>query len=274
MITPFELLFDETIQGKSLPDSIQDIYQGNWVIPDKPLYIYSNFVLSRDGRISFNEPGHLGGGDISGFNQHDRWVMALLRARADAIILGDNTLRLEPEHLWTHDYIYPEDTGLFKQFRNSEQLREKPFHIFLSQEGNLFADAEVFKHDLDIIIATTEKGAEKVQNLHVRSKLHVLNLGQSEVDLAKMANILHHDFNIQRLLCEGGPRAYGSMIQAKLINEEFLTLSPVVVGNHQQQRPGLIEGVGFSHNVYPKSNPLSLRRAGDHLFLRSRYVYP
>jgi riboflavin biosynthesis pyrimidine reductase len=274
MLEPFTLLFDDVSRGESLPTHIRDIYQGDWVIPDKRPYIYSNFVLSRDGRVSFNEAGHLGGGDVSGFNRHDRWIMALLRARADGIIMGDNTLRLEPEHLWTHDYIYPEDTALFKNLRKSEQRREKPVHVFLSQEGDLFIQAEVFKHDLDIVIATTSRGAKQVKDLTTRARLHILDLGENQVDLAKMVDILFQDFNIQTLLCEGGPRAYGSMIQAGLMDEEFLTLSPVVIGNSQPSRPGLIEGVGFSHSAHPLSKPLSLRRAGDHLFLRSRYVYP
>ena len=96
ILEPFTLLFDETRPQPSLPEAICAFYAGDWHIPDpkeRP-YIYSNFVISRDGRVSFNEPGHLGGGEVSGFNPHDRWLMALLRARADAIIMGDNTLRL------------------------------------------------------------------------------------------------------------------------------------------------------------------------------------
>lgn len=276
MLEPFSLLFDEHHLQPALPEAIRTIYSGDWQIPEfkhRP-YIYSNFVVSRDGRISFNEPGHLGGGDVSGFNQHDRWLMALLRARADAIIMGDNTLKLEPEHLWTHDYIYPEDTSLFTQLREAEQLKEKPIVVFLSQHGNLLQEAEVFKHDLEIIIATTTQGTQAANRLTGRAKIHVLDLGFHQVDLDKLCSLLYHSFKVKRLLCEGGPRAYGTMLQARLIDEEFLTLSPVVIGNSQPPRPGLIEGVGFSHQAYPLSKPISLRRAGDHLFLHSRYVYP
>jgi len=37
-------------------------------------------------------------GDISGFNQHDHLVMGLLRAIADAVIVGAGTLRLSLTH--------------------------------------------------------------------------------------------------------------------------------------------------------------------------------
>src|SRR5688572_8693419 len=80
----FELLFDESGPGgRALPPELQQIYGGDWRVPDNETYVYTNFAVSRDGRVSFDEPGHLSGGDVSGFNTHDRWLMALLRARAD-----------------------------------------------------------------------------------------------------------------------------------------------------------------------------------------------
>jgi riboflavin biosynthesis pyrimidine reductase len=274
MIEAFQCLFDDSSAPVCLPDYIRQIYQGDWIIPNKKPYIYSNFVISRDGRISFNEPGHLGGGDVSGFNIHDRWLMALLRARANAVIVGDNTLRLESEHLWTHDYIYPEDTELFTRLRTLEGLSSKPLQVFLSQEGNLFQEAKVFQEQFDIVIATTHRGAEKARAIKARARLDVLALGHDSVDLQQLATILYSDFDIKRLLCEGGPRVYGSLLKEKLIDEEFLTLSPTVIGNSLSTRPGLIEGVAFSPAHHPVSKPISLRRAGDHLFLHSRYVYP
>ena len=36
--------------------------------------------------------------------------------------------------------------------------------------------------------------------------------------------------DIQHLLCEGGPTLYGSMARAGLIDEKFVTVSPVEIG--------------------------------------------
>jgi len=84
-----------------------------------------------------------------------------------------------------------------------------------------------------------------------------------------------HDRGYGRLLCEGGPRAYGSLLRAGQIDDEFLTLSPIVIGNHPagagRHRPSLIEGVAFAPGETPVQRLLSVRRAGDLLFLRSRY---
>ena len=51
--------------------------------------------------VSLDVPAHEGGGDISGGNQHDHLVMSLLRAMADAVIVGVKMLRASPEHRWT-----------------------------------------------------------------------------------------------------------------------------------------------------------------------------
>jgi riboflavin biosynthesis pyrimidine reductase len=279
----FELLFDEPQPTPSLLPSLLEIYAGDWAIPEvsgRP-YVYSNFVQSRDGRVSFSVPGRAGGGDVSGFNQHDQWLMGLLRARADAVVMGDTTLKIEPEHLWTCEYIYPSDPGLFLELRQREKRAATPLQVFLSLEGDLHTEARVFSEDVHIIVATTTRGAERAKHITCKAKLEVLALGDDSVDIRQLCQVLHSTYQVKTLLCEGGPRTYGSFIAAHCIDEEFLTLAPTVVGNNvvgndssKTSRPGLIEGVAFMPDNYPTSKPVSLRRAGDHLFLRSRYEYP
>ena len=57
--------------------------------------------------MSFNVKGHASGGDISGFSAQDRMVMGLLRAIADAIVIGSGTLDADRHHVWTAEAIYP-----------------------------------------------------------------------------------------------------------------------------------------------------------------------
>ena len=282
MLEPFTLLFDDDPRSApSLPAALRALYGGDWHVPDpagRP-YTYSNFAVSRDGRVSFNVPGHLGGGDVSGFNAHDRWLMAFLRARADAVVVGDNTLRLEPAHLWTCEYIYPEAQP-FLELRAAEGRKPCPLQVFLSLTGDFDPDAAVFcRPDLDVLIATTARGYEAASGLKCAANVKVLELGQGSVDLGRLGTILKVDFGVNTLLCEGGPSVYGGFIAAQLVDDEFLTLCSTVIGNpgsgaEVAPRPGLIEGAAFMPNAYPKSIPTSLRRAGEHLFLKSRYVYP
>jgi riboflavin biosynthesis pyrimidine reductase len=277
---PFTLLFeDDSRTSYSLVEPLRLIYQGDWHLPElsgRP-YVYSNFVQSRDGRVSFSVPGHAGGGDVSGFNQHDTWLMGLLRARADAVVMGDTTLKIEPDHLWTCDYIYPTAPELFLELRHLENRSVCPVQVFLSLEGDLNTDANVFcQEHLQIVIATTSRGAERAKEIRCQAKIDVLALGDDKVAIGQLCDILYKDYQVKTLLCEGGPRAYGSFIAAKRVDEEFLTLAPTVIGNDSSKlfRPSLVEGVAFMPERYPKSKPVSLRRAGDHLFLRSRYLYP
>jgi riboflavin biosynthesis pyrimidine reductase len=276
----FTLLFEDDASNLfSLPASLRSIYSGDWHVPEvsKRPYVYSNFVQSRDGRVSFSVPGQAGGGDVSGFNKHDQWLMGLLRARADAVVMGDTTLKIEPDHLWTCEFIYPSDSKLFTELRRLENRRDCPLQVFLSLDGNLNTDAKVFcQPNFHIVIATTSSGAARASALKCPARLEVLTLGEDRVDIQKLCHVLYGDYGVKTLLCEGGPRAYGSFIAAERIDEEFLTLAPTVVGNYQgihAYRPSLVEGVAFSPEHYPTSKPVSLRRAGDHLFLRSRYLY-
>src|SRR5438045_9520121 len=99
-LTPLESLFDmERGQDLPLPPDLATLF-GRLQFPPhlhRP-YIIGNFVTTLDGVVSLGEPGYSRGGEISGSNQHDRMVMGLLRAIADAVIVGAGTLRSVPTH--------------------------------------------------------------------------------------------------------------------------------------------------------------------------------
>ncbi|HMO59275.1 MAG TPA: dihydrofolate reductase family protein [Roseiflexaceae bacterium] len=276
----FTLLFDDEAHLPTvLPEPFRQIYQGDWhplTVADRP-YTFVNFVTARDGRVSFAEPGHAGGGDISGFSAPDRWVMALLRAGADAILMGEGTLHSEPDHLWTSAFIFPDDAAAFAELRSYLGHRPQPLHVFLSLEGRLDPAAAVFAQpDIQVVIATTEAGRREAE-ARLRgcaARIDVLALGETGADLHQLTQILYRQYGIRSLLCEGGPRVYGAMLHAGLIDEEFVTLSPLIIGEHPgKPRPSLVEGAGFAPGQAPRSTLISLRRVQDHLFLRSRWSY-
>ena len=69
--TPFELLFDDSVSpGPVLPEEFRRVYPAPWALPTAAArpYVYANFVVSRDGRVSFNEPGQMSGPNVSGFD--------------------------------------------------------------------------------------------------------------------------------------------------------------------------------------------------------------
>ena len=96
---PIHTLFatqpDEPSQAV-LPDGLRDRYDGDLCFPPAPEerpYCIANFVSTLDGVVSFNLPGQSEGAQISGSNEEDRFIMGLLRASVDAVMVGSGTLR-------------------------------------------------------------------------------------------------------------------------------------------------------------------------------------
>ena len=124
----------------------------------------------------------------------------------------------------------------------------------------------------DALIATTSAGARWLRTHTDGVGFEILELGEAEVDMGRLVETLAERFGVQTLLCEGGPRVYGSFLRSRLGFDEFLTLSPLVIGADEgHERPSLVEGAAFAPGGAPSSNLISLRRGGDYLYLRSRY---
>jgi riboflavin biosynthesis pyrimidine reductase len=78
--------------------------------------------------------------------------------------------------------------------------------------------------------------------------------------------------NARVALCEGGPHLFGEMLRARLIDELFLTVGPQVIGRDPAtHRLGLVEGTTFGTGRGRWAGLVSVRRAGDDLFLRYRF---
>jgi riboflavin biosynthesis pyrimidine reductase len=283
-VTPAEALPDATFEllyeadagdaGRRLPERLRRVYGGDWRLPDgldgRP-YVYVNFVTSRDGRVSFAEPGHLGGADVAGFDRADRWLMAVLRARADAVLIGEGTVRASPSHLWIAEWIWGDEVDSFAALRAAEGRGPRPLQVVLSLAGDVPADAALFSAEgLDVVVATTKGGGARVRE---RTTCEVLEQGTDSVDLRDLVATLAGRFGVRTLLCEGGPHVYGSLLQASLGHDEFVTLSPLVIGESEggTRRPSLVEGTAFAPGAAPRSRLLSVRRSGDYVYLRSRY---
>jgi len=269
-LAPFELLWSAAEpQGVGLPVALRDSYGGDWRLGPGAPHVYVNFVASRDGRVSFGMAGHDGGGDVSGFDLHDSWLMGLLRARADAVLVGAGTLRAEPEHEWTAAFIAPGAADGLAALRVAEARETAPLQVVVSASGSVPRDAAVVRDPaLALVVATTHSGARRARDELAGAP------GVEVVALALPALLawLARERGVRTLLCEGGARLYGALLALGLVHEEFLTLSPLVLGDAAGgTRPSLVEGVAFAPGTAPRSRLLSVRRAGDLLFLRSRY---
>jgi riboflavin biosynthesis pyrimidine reductase len=285
--SPYQLLFaqnntdeastqEDHEQGQPLPAAFQQIYPGGWSIPtyvDRP-HIYSNFAISRDGRISFNMPGQAEAQYVTKAAPHDRWLMGLLRMRADAVMVGDATVRNEKEFLSSAESIYPDDAAAFAAQRKKDGRAAFPLTVILSADGRLPADAPCLNsQDHHIILATTGKGMENARQLQ-HPQLDLLEFAGDLVDLRQLVRILYEKYNVRTLLCEGGANVFGGLLAAGLIDEEFVTWCPTFVGRAPDAfRPSYCEGVAWTPDAAPYSMPVSLHKGGDYLYLRTRTLY-
>ncbi len=271
---PFTTLFDEQPgMERVLPPEFAEVYTP-WPLPeptDRP-FTYVNFVMSHDGRVSFNEPGHLGGGDVSRRDTHDRWLMGLLRARADAVLIGGSSIAAAGNHVWTPNAVFPQDATGFAALRELEGRGTAPLLVVLTRSGNVPAHAPSLDNpDLPVLIATTTDGARQArQILGARDWVRYLVMGAALDQVALMQRL--RDEGIASLLCEAGPLVYGALLRDRLIDDAFVTLSPIMIGaSHERERPSLVEGVAFSYQHPPQLRLLSVHRHGSYLYLHSRY---
>src|SRR5579863_7354658 len=129
----------ETQGGRSLPlpPKLLRLYGAfRLPVPRSAPLVFSNFVSTLDGVVSLQVKGHSGGGDISGFSGQDRMVMGLLRAAADAVIVGSGTLAADPRHVWTPEAICPE---LADDYRRLAAAMAKPraLNVIVSAAGTV-----------------------------------------------------------------------------------------------------------------------------------------
>jgi riboflavin biosynthesis pyrimidine reductase len=234
-------------------------------------YIIGNFVTTLDGVVSLNVAGQAGGGEISGFNQHDRMVMGILRAVADAVIVGAGTLRASPRHRWIAEHIYPPLAEVYQALRSSLGKSEPPLNVIVTSSGELDLHLPVFQAELiPVLIVTTTNGERRLrrQGLPTRIRIEAVDVTgplSARSILGAVARVRRCDV----ILTEGGPRLIGDFFAEKCLDELFLTLAPQIAGrDHASERPGLVAGKLFAPDHALWGKLLSIKRAGDHLFLR------
>ncbi len=263
--------------GRRLTSPFVEVY-GEWTLPlfpDRP-WVMVNFVASHDGRVSYALPDAMGGGSVAGHCPADTWLMGLSRARADAVMVGDSTLRIEPEHIWTPRFIHPSWSEEFTRLREHDGLRPEPLQVFLSLDGRLPDHAAVYEDPtLEILVVTTTEGRRHLSDSPLASRVEIMVVGDERVDPTVMMAGLRRDHGVSVLLCEGGPRVYGSLLGAGVVDEVLITRSPLVIGaSPDHPRPSLVEGVAFEPGTSPRVVPRMIGRSGDHLLVRHDVEWP
>ncbi len=279
-LTPLQTLFD-TDQGCDfpLPEELARVY-GRLQLPTYPArpYVMGNFVTTLDGVVSLNVPVQAGGGEISGSNAHDRMVMGLLRAVADVVIVGAGTLRANPQHLWTADYIYPPLVNEYQRLRTDHGKPPAPLNVIVTASGHLDLSLPVFQTgEVPTLIVTTPHGAQRLDTESIPPSVQVVagHGGRTLSARAIMAAVaaLDHAGSGDVILVEGGPHLIGDFFAEQCLHELFLTLAPQIAGRDgTTERPGLVSGKTFAPEQPLWGTLTGLKRGESHLFLRYAFA--
>jgi riboflavin biosynthesis pyrimidine reductase len=259
-----------------LPPELAALY-GRLQFPPQPVrpYVVTNFVSSLDGVVSLGVRGQAGGGEISGFNPHDRMVMGLLRAAADTVLVGAGTLRSVPGHVWTAEYIYPALAGPFQTMRTSLGKSGPPLNVIITARGEVDPSLRVFQSgEAPVLIVTSTAGLERLRTLGLPQSVQVEAVqAAGRLDARSVLKAVGRVWPGDLVLVEGGPHLLGDFFAASSVDEQFLTLAPQVAGRDGlSERPGLVAGRTFAPEHPRWGTLLSVKRGGDHLFLR--YAFP
>jgi 2,5-diamino-6-(ribosylamino)-4(3H)-pyrimidinone 5'-phosphate reductase len=211
--------------------------------PSRP-YVVINMVSSIDGRTAI-------GGKASRIgSKTDRQAMRTLRSKADAVMIGANTLRAEKLSLGLDDPAGPQ-----------------PLAVIVTKSGDVPIDSNLLVGDgQKVLVITTHHAPETLDD---RLRVRVLRFPPATlsgaVNLTEALKILKAEHAVELVLVEGGPSLNHALISSNLADELLLTLAPKLLGGAPDESPTILNGPALAARDV---NLLSAHLAGDELFLR------
>ena len=263
-IEPLELLHEEPgLPDFDLPPVIRALYSGTLGFDRPSLFV--NFVSTIDGIVSI--PATPRSNRMIGDNSDaDRFVMGLLRACADVVLISSGTLNGSPKGVWAAADAYPPAATAIAELRRRLGRPREPAFAVLTASGSI--DPEHRALEAGALILTTKRGAAVLAG-RLRDGVETVVLpGEDKVDLAAAVEFLHGR-GLTAILSEAGPTILGAMLAAGLVDELFLTVSPLVAGRSGTSvRLGLVEDIDLLPTMRVAGQLRGVRRHGAHLFLR------
>jgi riboflavin-specific deaminase-like protein len=188
---------------------------------DRP-FLAVNFATTLDGRATI--------GGVSGpiGSATDTAMLAGLRTRFDAVMIGAGTMRAER---YGRLAARPET----RERRESLGLPPEPLMVLISGRLDLPWDAPLFTDGGQVLIFTASEAEPPATETSVEVVRH-----DGAVDLAAAMAHLRREHDVRALLCEGGPHLHAQLQAAGLVDELFLTIAPKLNGGNGP--PSLIEG--------------------------------
>jgi 5-amino-6-(5-phosphoribosylamino)uracil reductase len=216
-------------------------------------YVMLNMVSTVDGRASLDgRSGALGNGA-------DRELFHALRAAVDGVLVGAGTIRAERYGPMIRDEAV-------RARRLECGLREQPLACIVSGRLALPSDAPLLADAASRVAILTPSSASlsgvAAQVEYVRAER------DGALDLPRALAELRERCGVRTLLCEGGPHLNAELLLAGLVDELFLSLSPMLAGGEDVSGESLRIIAGRELDEPLALELLSALEHESHLFLR------
>lgn len=185
-------------------------------------FVAANFAATVDGRAAIDGVSGPIGSDV------DTAMLAGLRTRFDAVMIGAGTMRAER---YGGLAANPER----REQRERAGLRPQPLMVLVSGHLDLPWDAPLFTDGDGQVLIFTSSEADPPQTA---ASLQVVR-HEGAVEMAAALRHLRAERGVRALLCEGGPRLHAQLQEQGLVDELFLTVAPKLAG---EGAPGILEG--------------------------------
>lgn len=186
-----------------------------YAVPAGTPWLRANMVASLDGAISVQgRSGGLGG-------PADKQVFALLRDLCDGVLVGAGTVRAEG-----YEAVKPTEVRLERRRRLG--LPDTPVLAVVTARLDLDPASNLFAGPARTTVITTERAWQERGEPFADVADVVTTPGERPDLPAAVAELRRR--GLAHLLCEGGPSLLHDVVEAGLLDELCLTLSPRLVG--------------------------------------------
>lgn len=223
----------------------------------KKPFIFINSAMSLDGKLSTIERKQV---RIS--NKEDLERIDKLRASADAVMVGSNTVAIDDPKL-----VVKSDS--LRKERIEKGLPENPAKVMVGSIKKIKLDGDFLNYgNAEKIIFTTEKEEEKrIGELKKKARVYVL--GKEKTNIFEMMDILA-SLGIKRIMVEGGGTLNYELLEAGLVDEIYVAIGPIVFGG--KDAPTLADGEGLPYEKAVKLEPIGMDKLGDVFVVRYKVL--
>ena len=207
--------------------------------PARP-WIYGNVITSRNGIVTWARVGPhddpiraIAGGDFTRpARRADMRLMRRLRAAADAVSFGAQTLREQPDLIGGVADAGGDLGATLVRYRADRGQEPVPLQIVYTESGGLDLEVRLFNTPgVVVVIVTTAEGARVLRARG--SEAHGIRLvigGATRVEargLIEAHERLFAEVGVRHLVCEGGAVVLDALHEAGILDELFVTVSDV-----------------------------------------------